>query len=78
MIASESRDGITKKQLAITNRIARKSYGVTYSAPWQFTEHSIEDSYLDEVTYEWMARGQMDWFIEKVSDICDIGFIISC
>lgn len=50
----------------VETRIARMSYGVMISLPFNPKLHSPEDRYIDACTLEPMATKQMEWLLRKV------------
>ncbi|KAE9574263.1 hypothetical protein CGMCC3_g9641 [Colletotrichum fructicola] len=67
--------GLTARNLApglsvgITSRISRRSYGVTYCMPFDFSTHDPKDKYWCTSEHKWMVRNQMEWFLEQGTDV---------
>lgn len=51
----------------VINHVAKYNYGVSCSEPFVEGKHLQEDRAFHELRRIWVARNQMDWFLEKVS-----------
>ncbi|KAI1749158.1 hypothetical protein F4782DRAFT_533771 [Xylaria castorea] len=61
--------GLTEKVVKVRTRIARLSYGWTFSLPFDPNIHDVRDKIWDDITGTWQADDQMEWAIKKGQDI---------
>ncbi|GJC80448.1 hypothetical protein ColLi_03286 [Colletotrichum liriopes] len=52
--------------VSVRSRIARASYGTTYTADFVKKKHSASSKTWREDEQKWVANNQMDWFLEQV------------
>ncbi|WYZ35190.1 hypothetical protein EsH8_I_001466 [Colletotrichum jinshuiense] len=67
--------GLTQRNLApdlavgIKSRISRMSYGTKFSSVFDPKIHDITNRYWDDEEQAWKASNQMEWFLEKGTDV---------
>lgn len=55
-----------KPEVTVKARIARYSYGVAVSPPFESGKHSPTDRRFDAASNSWKADNQVYWLIKKV------------
>ncbi|GKT98514.1 chaperone protein [Fusarium langsethiae] len=55
----------------VKSRVARMSYGVSYSEPFIRVKHKKKDQYWCDKEQEWKADNQMQWFLKEGDDISE-------
>ncbi|RTE70985.1 hypothetical protein BHE90_014613 [Fusarium euwallaceae] len=55
--------------IRVEARIARMSYGICYTQPFDSSRHQQGDKFWSEKRYEYMAAHQMKWFLKEGDDI---------
>ncbi|KAL2700367.1 hypothetical protein AAEP93_008890 [Penicillium crustosum] len=61
--------GAVHSTLSIGSTIARQSLGVAMAQEFKKGVHRKKYKYCDPVTGDWMARGQMWWYLHKGQDV---------
>jgi len=56
-------------KVTVVTRIARYSYGVAVSWPFEPGKHVLSDKVWDPASNSWKADNQVYWLIEKVLDL---------
>ncbi|KAI0467976.1 hypothetical protein F4859DRAFT_506405 [Xylaria cf. heliscus] len=64
--------GLTKQAVKVHTRVARLSYGWTFTSPFDPRIHDIRDKQWDDTVGEWIADNQMQWAIKRGQDISTV------
>ncbi|EGO59403.1 hypothetical protein NEUTE1DRAFT_39823 [Neurospora tetrasperma FGSC 2508] len=69
VIHAATQSGIGKLSVQVQTRVARASYGICLSEPWDTRRHDPEDKYLCEIDQKYFARNQMAWLLKEIDEI---------
>ncbi|KAI0858320.1 actin-like ATPase domain-containing protein [Xylaria cubensis] len=61
--------GLTEQVVKVHTRVARLSYGWTFSSVFNPSIHDTRDKYFCDISGEWRASCQMEWIIKRVCRI---------
>jgi hypothetical protein len=53
----------------VSNHISKYFYGCLFNADWEDGKFAKEDKEFDTRSQKWIARGQVEWYLRKVSTL---------